>query len=499
MAVVWQTADLVGTKNGTNVNFTVPVVPDGTTLRIIFNGRFLYRVTGSPTAAEYVQSGTTLTLGLAPNPADTLWAMFSTTGVVLSPSSVPAASRKNFYWVIELRDQNDNLIEIMQPDVSRLGWEYNTVGGCGECEIVLRRDFDNYGSIDLDLDVQIWRDLDPLGTQGTRLPAQLPFQLGSTATGSRELRWRGFIREITPIFDEVESVRLRCSGYSRQLEYLIVTDPATNGPKTYTSMECSAIARDIIDNYVVLGSKVKRTSALALVQSTGVTVQELTFNGSVWEALKTLAEIGGNAEYGVTAEREIYFTPRQQVVKQVYILGNNVKMYQAVRSSDDIVNWVYLQGGDGTFYRLTNGPYKSGYQKERVVLQSAISNATDATLWGISYFARFGASQPKGSLSLAASDDWIEHVGNPMGLLRVLGGIMFVAGGTRLPAQLPVALATTLGATTDQSFRVAGITYAPTENGLRINIQLGERSSGIADQFRNIEYQLTALRQAQAA
>jgi hypothetical protein len=76
---------------------------------------------------------------------------------------------------------------------------------------------------------------------------------------------------------------------------------------------------------------------------------------------------------------------------------------------------------------------------------------------------------------------------------------MFISGTTRLPALLPVELAKTLGATTDQSFRVAGVTYAPTENGLQINIQLGERSSSLADQFRNIEYQLGSLRQGLAA
>ncbi len=374
MAISWQTVDLVGTKDGFNTNFSLPSVPDGTTLRIIHNGRFLYRVTGAPTATEYVQSGTTITLGLAPNASDTLWTMFSTTGVVLSVSSVPAASRKNFYWTIELRNKAGDLIEILQPDVSRLGWEYNTVGGCGECEIALRRDFDNYGLADLDWDVQVWRGLDPLGLQGTRLPAQLPFALGSTAAGSRELRYSGFVREISPIFDEVESVVLRCSGYSRQLEYLVVTDPATNGPKTYLNMECSAIARDIIDNYVVLGSKVKRTAALAFVQDTGAVVQEMSFNGTVWEALKTLADIGGNAEYGVDANREIYFLPRIQAVSNTYILGNNVKLFEAARSSDDIVNWVYLQSGDGTIYKLTNTPYQSGYQKERVVLSMARRN-----------------------------------------------------------------------------------------------------------------------------
>ena len=199
------------------------------------------------------------------------------------------------------------------------------------------------------------------------------------------------------------------------------------------------------------------------------------------------------------ADREIYFTPRQNAVKQTYNLGNNVKLYESTRTSDDVVNWVYLQGADGTFYKLTNGPYQSGYQKERVVLVPAISQPADAALWGISYFARFGAAQPSGTLNLAASDDWIENVGNPIGLMRIFGGPIFIAGGTRLQALLPVELGKVLGATTDQNYRIASINYTPAENGLRINIQLGERSNTLADQFRNIEYQLSALRQGLAA
>lgn len=496
MAVTWTTTDLTGTKNGVNTVFTLPPTPDATTLRVIFNGRFLYRVGGSPGVNEYVQAGSQIVLGLAPSANDQVWALFSTTGVVLSSGSVPAASRKEFYWIVELRNKDGDLVEILQRDVSALSWEYNNIGGCGECQINLRRQFDNYGDVNLDWDIQIWRSLDPLGIQGTRLPAVLPFALGTTFTGARELRYSGFVREITPSFDELETVQLRCSGYSRQLEYLAVYDTTTNGPKRYQNMDCGAIARDLIDNYVVLGAKVRHTAALGLMQNTGVVIQDVTFNGSVSEALKTVGEIGGNAEWGVRADREFYFTPRQQAVKQTYLLGNNVKMFEAARSTDDIVNFVYLQGGNNTFYKLTNGAYQSGYQKERVLLVSSISNAVDATLWGLSYFARFGAAQPKGTLLLAATDDWIENVGTPIGLLRVFGGPTFISGTTRLPALLPIELARTLGATTDQSFRVASIAYSPTENGLQIRIQLGEKSTALADQFRNIEYQLSALRQA---
>jgi hypothetical protein len=72
----WKIVDLTGTKNGSNTAFTIPDVPDLSTLLVVFNTSSLYRVASAPTIMQYMISGSTITLGLAPNSTDKLWANY---------------------------------------------------------------------------------------------------------------------------------------------------------------------------------------------------------------------------------------------------------------------------------------------------------------------------------------------------------------------------------------------------------------------------------------
>jgi hypothetical protein len=72
----WKIVDLTGTKNGTNLVFTIPDVPDLNTLLIVFNGLPLRRAISSPGVLEYTISGTTITLGLAPRTNDLVCANY---------------------------------------------------------------------------------------------------------------------------------------------------------------------------------------------------------------------------------------------------------------------------------------------------------------------------------------------------------------------------------------------------------------------------------------
>ena len=189
---------------------------------------------------------------------------------------------------------------------SAISWSYDAIGGCGSAEITLRRHFDSYGDIELEYQIEIFETVDmyrkgfslefgqdvfggtggfgtPFGPQG----AELPMLLG----GSDYLRWSGFIREITPVLDNPELVRLRCSGWSRQLEYVMVASKAAPmGPITYTNGDVGAIARSIIDTFVIPGTQIRRTSGANLCQDVGLTVSTVgvTFETSCWEALKDL-------------------------------------------------------------------------------------------------------------------------------------------------------------------------------------------------------------------
>ena len=72
----WKQVDLTGTKNGSNTAFTIPDIPDLATLLVIFNTVALRRVASAPTHMEFTISGASITLGLAPNSADKVWANY---------------------------------------------------------------------------------------------------------------------------------------------------------------------------------------------------------------------------------------------------------------------------------------------------------------------------------------------------------------------------------------------------------------------------------------
>ena len=210
----------------------------------------------------------------------------------------------DFYYHVELRNKSGTLLDIFQDEIFAISWSYDALGGCAQAEIALRKEFDNFGDIDIDYDVRIYRVQSPvfkaspsvtsggtilgswtlgssgLGGGGAALPAQLPIELGGPEQGSAtELRWSGFVRSIVPVLDQRESVRLRCAGYVRQMEYIAVPN------QTYASQDIGAAARSLIDTWVLPGTQLKRTAALGLCQNVGVNISStgLRFDGSAFE------------------------------------------------------------------------------------------------------------------------------------------------------------------------------------------------------------------------
>lgn len=505
MARSWNRVDLEGTRNGSNTVFDIPSLPGGAYPLVIHNTRMLREVGSSPGATQYTISGATVTLGLAPEASDDLWARVSWDTPIGGsnfafdglPQHAPALLKrvaKTFPFSVRILDKAGNMIEYIDDDVSAIQWRYNALGGCADASITLRRPFDAYWKSEkfgVDYGVEIWREIDTLGVAGARLDAVLPMELGTAFSGTQERRWGGFIREIEPVLADDESVELRCSGFSRQMEYIIVPAPAM----PWQSMDIAAIVRDIIDTYVVPGTQVKRTPALNLVPDVGVTLANFTGESSALQMIAILGELAGNAEWGVRADREFFFAQRTSQVKQTHIIGDRVLLYRTVESSDEIITKVYVRTNDGTRYDITHVNHEAGYGKERLFFLPQLFDQNAAELWGTSYFARFANSQPSGRVTLGETDDWIEGVQHPLGLLRVVGGPVFVSPGEPLPDQLPMQLGVVYGAYTDQSFRINSITYRPTEDALQIDVELGERSNHIADYLRRIEYRLAELAQ----
>ena len=68
--------DLIGTKNGVNLTFTLSQTPQLGSLLIFHQNAGVTRVTGTPASGHYSISGLTVTMGLAPDSTDSLWASY---------------------------------------------------------------------------------------------------------------------------------------------------------------------------------------------------------------------------------------------------------------------------------------------------------------------------------------------------------------------------------------------------------------------------------------
>ena len=508
MARVWFRGDLVfvGGNQWEIPGMSATAIPE-----IFHNGIILREVAVSPGVTQYMRDGAMLfTPGLDPAAGADFWYIYASDEEVPqgegSAQSFLTRFNETFYFQVFIKDLQGNLLDILIEEVDGISWSYSTIGGCNEARIVIRRPFDEYGQLDEDYKIEIWRDIDKLGQAGVRLPAVFGpsgIQLGTSHVGERELRWGGYVDKLEPALDEYESVTLHCLGWAQKLERLGVANLDLSGnPVPYVNVDVGVIVRDIIDNWALPGSQIKRTAAFGLVPDTGYIVSNIFFYGYIADALRTLAEMAGDAEWGCRSDGEFFFMRRSQVIKQTHAIGNKIKLYQPLKASDDIVNRVFLQGADGLRATISLGSFVAGNQKERFVTVGSISNPTEATLWATGYSARFGPGVPtsqrlSGRLKIGATARQIEGVGVPLGLLRVIGGPVFIGHGDKLQAQVPFELGHIYGGITDQSFRINSIAYTVTEDNLDVDITLGARSNAVADRVASIERKLSELRQAQ--
>lgn len=74
----WQIEDLIGTKNGSNVNFTISQTANASSMMVIHNGIRQLQVAANPTSgeAEYGVSATAVKMGIAPASGADCWTRY---------------------------------------------------------------------------------------------------------------------------------------------------------------------------------------------------------------------------------------------------------------------------------------------------------------------------------------------------------------------------------------------------------------------------------------
>jgi len=229
---------------------------------------------------------------------------------------------------IELRDKTGALKAYLTPFVSKVSWEWNRIGGCGACAITIQK---GYRDITFDArdDIQI--------------------RVKDLVNGGSKLVYRGYVANAVPTLDRDERIMLQVRGYFDLFKKLIVHD--TGDKKTYISDYVNEIVDDIIDSFVLADTPITKGT----IDSSTFEVDSIQFLTTVEDAFNTLAQLAGDAEYGVDENLVFFWRNESTAIRKRFIVGDNVEMLERKVDYDKLVNRAYLVGGtvSGSKYKRT--------------------------------------------------------------------------------------------------------------------------------------------------
>jgi len=187
-----------------------------------------------------------------------------------------------------------------------------------------------------------------------------------------KLVYRGFIANITPTLKINQDIVLDVRGYFDLFKKLIVH--TTGDTRTYTSKTIGFIADDIADIFIVPNTPITIAGALT---AGSFTVDSIDFLCTVDDALRTLSEMDGTIEYGVDENLVFYWTTESETINHRFFVGNNISILERRVNWDDLVNKIYLVGGDvaGAKYKKTaqdTGSQALYYLAEEILNNSSI-------------------------------------------------------------------------------------------------------------------------------
>lgn len=161
-----------------------------------------------------------------------------------------------------------------------------------------------------------------------------------------EVWWRGYVTDVRKVLGETTEVFFNASGYTKRLEHLAVVGlgfPIEDQAVAWLKTDLSTIAKELLDRVKVW---VSASYTAESVPASGFVIDKIEFNGSVSEALRTLAELAGNSDWGIDANLLFHFRPKSTIVGTVYAPGNNVTLLEHSATTEGMVNRIYLFGGE---------------------------------------------------------------------------------------------------------------------------------------------------------
>ena len=255
---------------------------------------------------------------------------------------------------VELRDKNGLLKKYLTPFVSSVDWEWNRIGGCGICDIELKKEY---------------RDI----TFDARDDIQIRIKYGSTS----KLVYRGYISNAIPTLTTNQTIKIQVKGYFDLFKNLIVHN--AGNIKTYTSTLTSAIVDNIFDTFVTPNSSIKKGT----IDTGSFTPDTIQFLSTVENALNILSDLEGDIEYGVDENLIFFWKVESTSIRHKFFIGDNVEMFERKINYDNLVNRAYLVGGtvSGSKYRRTseNTDSQSSYfLSEKIINNGSVITDTVA-------------------------------------------------------------------------------------------------------------------------
>jgi len=221
---------------------------------------------------------------------------------------------------IELRDRDNEFINVIDNRAQNLRWAYNRIGGCA--------------AFSFKVSSRYCKELELGGNFNVKIYAR------NHLTKTFDLKYQGRIENTTNSVVKVgEEIVVNGFGYQSELTDIIVN-------RNYSSTEISAIVKDVLDNDVVPNTNI--TYDAGDIEATSFTPDSLEFSYvTALEVMQKLADITGSREWGVDKDQKFFFKQRASDTDIFYPLtAGKITNFQLDNSSREIINKVIVIGGD---------------------------------------------------------------------------------------------------------------------------------------------------------
>lgn len=365
-------------------------------------------------------------------------------------------------FALEIRNRNFDLFKVVTKFQKGLSWNWDLVGGCGQCSLDLGREHDFLNGIGPDFDLQIW--LEGFG-----------------------LVYRGYLEMNRPVIQTPDTIKLSFVGYSGQLSRVRVN-------KTYNYQEISVIVKDILDTYVVPETKI--TYDETDIELTTFTPDVIEFDTMAPSALKTLADIAGNVEWGVDRNRKFFFKQKSREVRHRVRISKDVDKYDYIDDYAGITNRIHVKGGTvaGAKFEDTvnNEESQTAYGiRSRIASNSAIITSAVAQRWGSGLLASEARIQRRATILLVKNEAFFEQT-VPVGRIVVIDPPIIQAKKYGDPD----AIYGSFRYGQQPDYEISSIKYSLADEGTSVNINAGFARPNLTEEIKRLEYEIEQLRNA---